>query len=96
LLDEYDVPLQQAAIYDSHHPRSDLFEKTVKLIGKFISSGFKSNTHLAYGIISGCMRVAKESIFSGMNNPGVIDVTTKIPDEFLGFTEAEVKQMLAY
>ena len=96
LLDEYDVPLQQAAIYDSHHPGSDLFEKTVKLIGKFISSGFKSNTHLAYGIISGCMRVAKESIFSGMNNPGVIDVTTKIPDEFLGFTEAEVKQMLAY
>ena len=96
LLDEYDVPLQQAAIYDSHHPGSDLFEKTVKLIGKFISSGFKSNSNLVYGIISGCMRVAKESIFTGMNNPGVIDVTTKLPDEFLGFTEDEVKQMLAY
>ena len=96
LLDEYDVPLQQAAIYDNHHPGSDLFERTVQLIGKFISCGFKSNSNLAYGVISGCMRVAKESIFTGMNNPGVIDVTSKIPDEYWGFTEDEVKQMLAY
>ena len=96
LVDEYDVPLQQAAIYDSHHPGSDLFEKTTKLIGKFISSGFKSNDHLAYGVISGCMRVAKESIFTGMNNPGVIDVNSKLPDEFWGFTDVEVRQMLSY
>ncbi len=96
LLDEYDVPLQQAAIYDNRHPGTDLFEKTVRLVGKFISAGFKSNDNLAYGIISGCMRVAKESIFTGMNNPGVVDVTTKLPDEYLGFTEAEVMQMLRY
>ena len=96
LLDEYDVPLQKAAIYDSHHPGSELYDKTVKLIGKFISSGFKTNSNLAYGVISGCMRVAKESIFTGMNNPGVIDVMTKLPDEFWGFTENDVKQMLAY
>ncbi|MBR4986074.1 MAG: AAA family ATPase [Proteobacteria bacterium] len=97
LLDEYDVPLQQAAIYDMHHPGTDLFEKTVKLVGSFISAGFKSNSNLAYGVISGCMRVAKESIFTGMNNPGVIDVMTdELPDEFWGFTENDVKQMLAY
>ena len=97
LLDEYDVPLQQAAIYDMQHPGSDLFENTVKLVGNFISSGFKSNDNLAYGVISGCMRVAKESIFTGMNNPGVIDVLTEdIPTEFWGFTEDEVKQMLDY
>ena len=96
LLDEYDVPLQQAAIYDMHHPGTDLFEKTVKLVGSFISAGFKSNSNLAYGVISGCMRVAKESIFTGMNNPGVIDVMSKLPDEFWGFTENDVKQMLAY
>ena len=97
LLDEYDVPLQKAAIYDSHHPGSELFDKTVKLIGKFISSGFKTNSNLAYGVISGCMRVAEESIFTGMNNPGVIDVMTdELPDEFWGFTENDVKQMLAY
>ena len=96
LIDEYDVPLQQAAIYDIHHPGANLFEKIVKLVGNFISSGFKSNSNLAYGIIVGCMRVAKESIFTGMNNPGVIDVTTILPDEYWGFTDAEVKQMMAY
>ena len=96
LLDEYDVPLQQAAIYDIHHTESELFERTVKLIGRFISSGYKSNDNLAFGIIAGCMRVAKESIFTGMNNPGVITVVDRIPNEFWGFTEAEVKTMLAY
>ena len=96
LLDEYDVPLQQAALYDNRHPGSDLFEQTVSLIGKFISSGFKSNDYLEFGVISGCMRVAKESIFTGMNNPGVITVLDEIPDEYWGFTEDEVKQMLDY
>ena len=96
LLDEYDVPLQKAAIYDNHHPGSELFDKTVGLIGRFISAGFKSNSNLAYGIIAGCMRVAKESIFTGMNNPGVITVTSRIPDEFWGFTEPEVRDMLSY
>lgn len=96
LIDEYDVPLQKAAIHDMHHPGDGLFDKTVSLIGQFISSGYKSNDNLAYGIIAGCMRVAKESIFTGMNNPGVIDVTTMLPDEFWGFTEADVRKMLAY
>ncbi len=96
LLDEYDVPLQQAAIYDIHHPKSELFERTVRLIGKFISTGFKSNDNLAVGIIAGCMRVAKESIFTGMNNPGVITVLDRIPNEFWGFTPKEVEDMLAY
>ena len=96
LLDEYDVPLQQAAIYDNHHPGSELFDKTVRLVGNFISSGFKSNSNLAYGIIAGCMRVAKESIFTGMNNPGVITVVDEIPDEYWGFTQKEVEKMLDY
>ena len=96
LLDEYDVPLQKAAIYDIHNPGSKLFDETVGLIGKFISAGFKSNNNLAYGIIAGCMRVAKESIFTGMNNPGVITVVDEIPDEFWGFTQKEVEDMLAY
>ena len=96
LIDEYDVPLQQAAIYDIHHPGTDLFEKIVRLVGNFISAGFKSNSNLAYGIIAGCMRVAKESIFTGMNNPGVITVLDDIPEEFWGFTEDEVKQMMSY
>ena len=96
LIDEYDVPLQHAAIYDMHNYGTELFRKTVELVGNFISSGFKSNNNLAFGIIAGCMRVAKESIFTGMNNPGVITVLDDIPEEFFGFTEAEVKAMLAY
>ncbi|MBQ1925623.1 MAG: AAA family ATPase, partial [Proteobacteria bacterium] len=96
LLDEYDVPLQKAAIYDMHNPGCKLFDKVVTLIGKFISAGFKSNNNLAYGIIAGCMRVAKESIFTGMNNPGVITVLDRIPDEYWGFTQPEVEKMLAY
>ena len=96
LIDEYDVPLQKAAIHDIQHPHDGLFDKTVKLIGKFISSGFKSNSNLAFGIIAGCMRVAKESIFTGMNNPGVITVLDNIPEEYWGFTEEEVKTMMSY
>ena len=96
LIDEYDVPLQQAAIYDDHHPGSGLFEKTVRLIGSFISSGFKSNNNLAYGIIAGCMRIAKEFIFTGMNNPGVITIIDDIPNEYWGFTQNEVERMLVY
>ena len=96
LLDEYDVPLQKAAIYDLHHPGSHLFDDVVSLVGNFISAGFKSNSNLAYGIIAGCMRVAKESIFTGMNNPGVITVVDDIPDEYWGFTQKEVEDMLGY
>ncbi|MBQ9395578.1 MAG: AAA family ATPase, partial [Proteobacteria bacterium] len=96
LLDEYDVPLQKAAIHDIHHPGDNFFDKMVSLVGNFISSGFKSNDYLAYGIIAGCMRVAKESIFTGMNNPGVITVVDEIPNEYWGFTHEEVADMLAY
>ena len=96
LLDEYDVPLQKAAIHDMHDPNNHLFDQTVNLVGRFISCGFKSNNYLAYGIIAGCMRVAKESIFTGMNNPGVITVLDRIPDEYWGFTQPEVEKMLAY
>ena len=96
LLDEYDVPLQQAAIYDHHHPKSDLYDKTVRFMGQFISAGFKSNNNLAFGVITGCMHVAKESIFTGMNNPGVMTVLDDIPDEYWGFTQQEVEAMLVY
>ena len=96
LLDEYDVPLQDAAIEGMRASNFELYNQVVKLIGKFMSAGFKTNTNLAYGIISGCTRVAKESIFTGMNNPGVITVMSRIPEEFWGFTEEEVHEMLHY
>lgn len=96
LLDEYDVPLQKAVIHDMKNPDSPIFDDVVTLVGCFISAGFKSNDSLAFGIISGCVRVAKESVFTGMNNPGVITVTSIIPDEYWGFTQKEVEKMLDY
>ena len=96
LLDEYDVPLQDAAIEGMRAGNFKLYDQVVKLIGKFMSAGFKTNPNLAYGVISGCTRVAKESIFTGMNNPGVITVMSHIPEEFWGFSEDEVREMLRY
>ncbi|MBQ9395951.1 MAG: AAA family ATPase [Proteobacteria bacterium] len=96
LLDEYDVPLQNAAIKGMRDGNFKLYDQVVELLGKFMSAGFKTNSNLAYGIISGCTRVAKESIFTGMNNPGVITVMSRIPEEFFGFTEDEVREMLRY
>lgn len=96
LLDEYDVPLQDAAIEGMRAGNFKLYDQVVKLIAKFMSAGFKTNTNLAYGVISGCTRVAKESIFTGMNNPGVITVMSRIPEEFWGFSEDEVHEMLHY
>ena len=96
LLDEYDVPLQDAAIEGIRAGNFKLYDEVVKLIGKFMSAGFKTNPNLAYGVISGCTRVAKESIFTGMNNPGVITVMSHIPEEFWGFSEDEVREMLHY
>ena len=78
------------------NPDSPIFDDVVTLVSCFISAGFKSNDNLAFGIISGCMRVAKESVFTGMNNPGVITVTSIIPDEYWGFTQKEVEKMLDY
>ena len=96
LLDEYDVPLQNAAIKGMRVGNFELYNQVVELLGKFMSAGFKTNTNLAYGVISGCTRVAKESIFTGMNNPGVITVMSHIPEEFWGFSEDEVHEMLDY
>ncbi len=96
LLDEYDVPLQNAAIKGMRAGNFKLYDQVVELLGKFMSAGFKTNGNLAYGVISGCTRVAKESIFLGMNNPGVITVMSRIPEEFWGFSEEEVHEMLHY
>jgi hypothetical protein len=96
LLDEYDVPLQYAALHDQKVGNTTFYNQVVTLIGSFMSSGFKTNPNLAFGIISGCMRVAKESVFTGMNNPGFISVLNDIPDEYWGFTESDVKTMLHY
>ena len=89
LIDEYDVPLQNAYF---HHFYSDM----VNLIRSVFSNALKTNDSLAFGVLTGCLRVSKESIFTGLNNPDVYSVTEpKFADDF-GFTENEIKKILSY
>ena len=89
LIDEYDVPLQNAYFHR-------YYDKMVDLIRSVFSSVLKTNTQIAFAVLTGCLRVSKESIFTGLNNPDVFSVTdTEFSDAF-GFTESEVKSMLEY
>ena len=87
LIDEYDVPLQNAYFHR-------YYDKMVDLIRSVFSSVLKTNTQIAFAVLTGCLRVSKESIFTGLNNPDVFSVTdTEFSDAF-GFTESEVKSIL--
>ena len=89
IIDEYDTPIQQG-----HEAGYD--KEVIGFIRNLFSGAFKDNPHLAYGFLTGILRVAKESIFSGMNN---LKVNTIMDDRFsayFGFTENEVEEMLAY
>lgn len=88
IIDEYDTPIQQG--YEAGY-----YEEIIGFIRNLFSGAFKDNPHLAYGFLTGILRVAKESIFSGMNN---LKVNTIMDDRFsayFGFTEEEVNEMLA-
>ncbi len=88
LLDEYDVPIQNAFL--NNH-----YEEMMSLMRPLMLSTFKDNPHLRWGIIMGCLKVAKESIFTGLNNPYVNTILTLSPSpEHFGFTQAEVDKLL--
>ena len=88
LLDEYDVPIQDAFLH-SH------YDEMLSFIRPLMTSGFKDNPHLRWGVITGCLKIAKESIFTGLNNPYVNTILTESRgDEFFGFTQAEVDEIL--
>ena len=87
IIDEYDTPIQQGH-------EAGYYKEIIGFIRNLFSGAFKDNPHLAYGFLTGILRVAKESIFSGMNN---LKVNTIMDDRFsayFGFTEEEVKEML--
>ncbi len=88
LIDEYDVPLQNA---QAHH----FYDKMVKFIRAVFESVFKTNDSLEFGVLTGCLRVSKESIFTGLNNFDVYSVTVNACSEYFGFTESEVKDILS-
>lgn len=89
IIDEYDTPIQQGYT-------AGFYEQAVLFMRNFFSGGLKDNTHLAYGFMTGILRVAKESIFSGLNNLKINSVMDQKYSEYFGFTADEVKEMAAY
>lgn len=89
LIDEYDVPLEKAY-------QSDFYDDMVDLIRGVFGSALKTNESLEFSVVTGCLRVLKESIFTGLNNFSVYTVSDVQYNEYFGFTDAEVTEMLTY
>ena len=89
LIDEYDVPLAKA------NDRG-YYDQMVTLIRSMFNQALKTNDNLQFAVLTGCLRVAKESIFTGLNNPKVFSITSVRFDEYFGFTDREVREMLEY
>lgn len=89
LIDEYDVPLQNADLYG-------YYKEMALLISQMFGYGMKTNGNMQFAVITGCLRIAKESIFTGFNNPKVYTVLDERFAEGFGFTDSEVRQMLEY
>ena len=88
LLDEYDVPLDKAF-------QKGYYKEMVSLIRGMLGQALKTNEFLQFAVLTGCLRVSKESIFTGLNNFKVLSITDNRFDEQFGFTDAEVEQLLA-
>ena len=87
LIDEYDVPLDKAYQHGYYEPMIDL-------IRSLFDSALKTNSSLLFAVLTGCLRVSKESIFTGLNNLKVYSISDLRYEEYFGFTEQEVKKML--
>lgn len=89
IIDEYDIPIQQG------HMRG-YYDQVILFMRNLFSGGLKDNKHLSYGFLTGILRVAKESIFSGLNNLAIHSVLDNKYSAYFGFTADEVKEMAAY
>ena len=89
IVDEYDTPIQQGHL-------CDFYNEIVDFMRNFFSGGLKDNPHLAFGFLTGILRVTKESIFSGMNNLKTNSILDNNYSSYFGFTNEEVRDMLAY
>lgn len=87
LIDEYDVPLECAYF-------NGFYDEMVNLIRSAFESALKTNNSLEFGILTGCLRVSRESIFTGLNNPKINSITTIDYSEYFGFTEPEVRKIV--
>lgn len=89
IIDEYDTPIQQGYV-------RGYYDKVIDFMRTLFSGGLKDNPHLSYGFLTGILRVAKESIFSGLNNIKVNSVLDNRYSEYFGFTSEEVQEMAEY
>ena len=89
LIDEYDVPLDKAF-------QNGYYREMVSLVRAMFGKALKTNDFLEFAVLTGCLRVSKESIFTGLNNFKIFSITDARFDEQFGFTEKEVKELLAY
>lgn len=89
LIDEYDVPLDKAY-------QQGYYDEMVNLLRNLFIQALKSNENLHFAVLTGCMRISKESFFTGLNNLRILSVTNVQFDEYFGFTDKEVRQMLKY
>ena len=89
LIDEYDVPLDKAFQFG-------YYDEMILLIRNLFSNAFKTNEYLQFAVLTGCLRISKESIFTGLNNLNVMTITDSYFNQAFGFTNNEVKELLAY
>ena len=89
LIDEYDVPLAKA--FDHGY-----YDKMVLLLRNLLEHTLKTNDYLQFAVLTGCLRIAKESIFTELNNLRVRSISDAEFDEYFGFTDAEVRSLLGY
>ena len=87
LIDEYDVPIQESYIHG-------YYEEMISFMRGLLESGLKDNAYLHKGVITGCLRIARESIFTGLNNLAVYSLLREEYREYFGFTEEEVEKIL--
>lgn len=89
LIDEYDVPLDKAY-------QSGYYDSMVELIRGVFGNAFKTNDSLKFAVLTGCLRISRESIFTGLNNFSVYTIRDVQYNEYFGFTDVEIRQMLEY
>ena len=89
IIDEYDTPIQQGH-------SCGFYNEIIRFMRGFFSGGLKDGAHLAYGFLTGILRIAKESIFSGLNNIKICSILDKDYSNYFGFTKDEVREILSY
>ena len=89
LIDEYDVPLDKAF-------QGGYYDEMLSLIRSLLDNALKTNDSLYFAVLTGCLRISRESIFTGLNNPKVHTISDVRYDEYFGFTNADVDELLAF